>query len=304
MLDLQKLESFRMVANTRSFTRAAVELGYSQSTVTSHIQALERDVGAPLFERVRFSREIALTEIGRRTLEHAGRLLALADETSIAIHAQSDPAGLLKVCASPLLLAYRLSAILRRYQLQNPHVHLSLSSYCDPRMLGGSVLNGVADVAFVFDERIVSDRVVSESLGRERLLVVCSPEHPLAQCNAVADMGDLARHQALFIDPHCPIRAVLMGALVSAGERIERAMEVGGLAPVKQCVAATLGYTVLPLFAVERELESRELVVVPVPGFEPDLEIQMVRTARSWVSPAVRALWSMVSPGSTVASAA
>ncbi len=71
MLDLLKLETFRTVANTRSFTRASAQLGYSQSTVTAHIQSVEREVGAPLFERVRFSKEVTLTETGQRTLEYA-----------------------------------------------------------------------------------------------------------------------------------------------------------------------------------------------------------------------------------------
>jgi DNA-binding transcriptional LysR family regulator len=78
MLDLQKLETFRVVALRHNFTRAAEELGYSQSSVTGHIKALERELGAPLFLRYRFSRTVVLTEVGRRTLEYAGRLLALA----------------------------------------------------------------------------------------------------------------------------------------------------------------------------------------------------------------------------------
>jgi DNA-binding transcriptional LysR family regulator len=85
MLDLQKLKTFRVVALRHNFTRAAEELGYSQSSVTGHIKALERELGAPLFLRYRFSRTVVLTEVGQRTLEYAGRLLALADETKAAV---------------------------------------------------------------------------------------------------------------------------------------------------------------------------------------------------------------------------
>ena len=58
MLDLQHLETFRVVAVTNNFTRAAAELGYCQSTVTTHIMALERELGAPLFIRNRFSKTV------------------------------------------------------------------------------------------------------------------------------------------------------------------------------------------------------------------------------------------------------
>ncbi len=82
MLDLQKLETFRMVAVTSNFSEAATQLGYTQPTVTFHIQSLERELGVRLLERHRFSKTIAITDIGRRILEYAERLLALAAEAN------------------------------------------------------------------------------------------------------------------------------------------------------------------------------------------------------------------------------
>jgi DNA-binding transcriptional LysR family regulator len=93
MLDLKQLETFQTVARTNSFTRAAEELGYSQSSVTGHIKALERELGAPLFDRSRFSKSIALTEVGQLTLQYTARLLALAEETKAAVPLASTLAG-------------------------------------------------------------------------------------------------------------------------------------------------------------------------------------------------------------------
>jgi len=82
---LERLATFRVVASTGHFTSAAVQLGYSQATVTVHIKALESQLGVTLFERCRFSRDIVLTDAGRRALEYAGRLLALAEEAKTAL---------------------------------------------------------------------------------------------------------------------------------------------------------------------------------------------------------------------------
>jgi DNA-binding transcriptional ArsR family regulator len=82
---LERLATFRVVATAGHFTTAAVQLGYSQATVTVHIKALESQLGVTLFERCRFSRNIVLTAAGRRALEYAVRLLALADETKTAL---------------------------------------------------------------------------------------------------------------------------------------------------------------------------------------------------------------------------
>ena len=80
ILDMRQLHTFRVVAITKNFTRAAAELGCCQSTVTVHIRALERELGISLFERSRSSRRVVLTEQGTRALEYAQRLLALANE--------------------------------------------------------------------------------------------------------------------------------------------------------------------------------------------------------------------------------
>ena len=85
ILDMRQLHTFRVVAMTKNFTRAAAELGCCQSTVTVHIRALERELGISLFERSRSSKRVVLTEAGRRVLDYAQRLLALANEVQTVI---------------------------------------------------------------------------------------------------------------------------------------------------------------------------------------------------------------------------
>jgi DNA-binding transcriptional LysR family regulator len=84
-LETRQLQTFCVAARTGNFTRAAAELGYCQSTVTVHIRSLERELGAPLFERNRFSKTVILTEAGKTALEYAERLLALVNETKAVI---------------------------------------------------------------------------------------------------------------------------------------------------------------------------------------------------------------------------
>src|SRR6267154_218299 len=85
ILDMRQMHTFRVVAMTSNFTRAAAELGCCQSTVTVHIQALERELGVSLFERDRSSKRVVLTEEGKRVLEYTQRLLALANEVDAAV---------------------------------------------------------------------------------------------------------------------------------------------------------------------------------------------------------------------------
>ena len=90
------IETFSVVASTHHFTSAAIQLGYSQTTVTVHIKALEGQLGVALFERYRFSKSIILTKAGQCALEYSARLLALADEMKTAAQSlckEGDLAG-------------------------------------------------------------------------------------------------------------------------------------------------------------------------------------------------------------------
>jgi DNA-binding transcriptional LysR family regulator len=84
-LDLQKLETFRVLAKAGGFTRAGLQLGYSQSTITFHIKTLEHEFGAVLFERARFSRDVTLTEAGYSALQYAEQILGLAQEAKTVV---------------------------------------------------------------------------------------------------------------------------------------------------------------------------------------------------------------------------
>ena len=84
-MELRHLATLVKIAELGSFSAAARELGYTQSTVTMQMQALERDLDAPLFDRI--GRSVHLTENGRvavlaarKMLEEARRLrLTLAE---------------------------------------------------------------------------------------------------------------------------------------------------------------------------------------------------------------------------------
>ena len=83
--ELHHLRVFRAVALAGSFTLAASRLGYSQSTVTHQIKTLERELGASLLTRSRFSKSLELTKAGYRVLEYADLMLALAEEATVVV---------------------------------------------------------------------------------------------------------------------------------------------------------------------------------------------------------------------------
>src|SRR5262249_14299225 len=122
MMELRQLITFQAVASTLSFTRAAVLLNYAQSSVTAQIQALEEELGVPLFDRL--GKRVVLTDAGQRLVRYADRMLNLADETRGVVSGGEVRGGTLTLSAIETLCTYRLPGILRQFRDQFPHVQL------------------------------------------------------------------------------------------------------------------------------------------------------------------------------------
>ena len=98
-MDFQALESFLAVARHRNFTRAAKELGLAQPTVSRHVQRLERELGAILFERRRD--DIELSPAGERFRDYAESVLAGYRKLMLQMRKRPDTiTGELRVVAS------------------------------------------------------------------------------------------------------------------------------------------------------------------------------------------------------------
>ena len=94
-MDTQAIKTFIQVANLGSFTKAAEELRYAQSTVTMQIQRLEEELGFPLFERI--GRKSCLTPGGQNFLPKATQILRLLQEASAVTEIASHPHKLIPI---------------------------------------------------------------------------------------------------------------------------------------------------------------------------------------------------------------
>src|SRR4030095_14259909 len=102
--DLGVLSVFAVVAEERSFTKAAVRLGVSRSAVSHSMQVLEERLGLRLLART--TRAVAVTEAGQRLLSRLGPALgdigaALRDVGQL----RQTPAGVVRLIAPPIVLS-------------------------------------------------------------------------------------------------------------------------------------------------------------------------------------------------------
>lgn len=171
--ELNTLAAFAVVAQERSFTRAAVRLGVSRSAVSHSIRALEERVGLRLLART--TRSVAATEAGERLLAQLRPALediqaALADVGRF----REKPAGVVRLIAPPIVLATLLSPRLASFSREYPDVILDITAETDPHL---DLVRGRFDAGIQLGEFLEKDMVAVRVSGQQRAAIVAAPSY-------------------------------------------------------------------------------------------------------------------------------
>ena len=148
MLNLRRLQMFHAVATQRSFSAAALELSYTQSSVSEGVAALERELGVTLLDRA--SRPVRVTPAGELVLAHAEALLgqAAAIEQDLVALAQGE-VGRLRLAGFYTAWSSFLPAAVAEFGGAHPHVELEIEQLDPPAALR-RLRAGEIDLAVVY----------------------------------------------------------------------------------------------------------------------------------------------------------
>jgi DNA-binding transcriptional LysR family regulator len=148
-VELRHLAALEAVARTRSFGRAARELGYTQSAVSQQIAQLEKLVGQRLVERPGGPRPVSITEAGALLLRHADSIVAHLDAAKADMAALAEgAAGTLRVGIYQSVGARILPALLRRFHEEWPRVEVQVKEETDAADLLRLLEHGELDLTF------------------------------------------------------------------------------------------------------------------------------------------------------------
>ncbi|MCI3278865.1 LysR family transcriptional regulator [Streptomyces cylindrosporus] len=253
-MELRLLVTFEKVATVLSFTQAAAELKYAQSSVTGQIRALESSLGVELFDRL--GSRIRLTEAGERLLPYARRIIELTEEARAAATGTEEPAGSLVVGTMESLTSYRLPPLLEFFHHRYPKVRLSLRTTIGDETRQ-ALRQGTYDLGFLMEAETEHPGLESTVLAVEPLALVAAPRHALA--GREFGTADLVRQALLATEPGCAYRDLFEQELKSTGEAVDF-MEFGTIEATKRAAAAGLGVSLLPEITVAAELKDGSLV--------------------------------------------
>jgi LysR family hydrogen peroxide-inducible transcriptional activator len=252
-MELDQLRYFVMVGRWLNVTKAAEELGISQSALSRSIQKLEEELGQTLLERK--TRAVALTDAGEFLWARAQEILRLAEDTRAEMTEQKLT-GRVRVGAIPTVAPYLLPEILRRFAIAYPQASVIVQEQTTERLLK-SCTESELDLAILSTPWPVKYLEV-EPLFDEDLWLCLPTDHALVAQGTIR-LKDVEPYPFVLLDEaHC-----LSGQVLSFCRRrsqdpvvVERTSQ---LTMVQELVALGHGISFIPEMARQRDQTDRRV---------------------------------------------
>ncbi|MFI7000409.1 LysR family transcriptional regulator [Nocardia sp. NPDC050175] len=272
-VELRHLTTFSAVVDEGSFGRAASRLGYTQSTVSQHIAALERAIGGRLFDRPGGPRRVQLTPLGEVILTHAAELLAKADAMHTVVERFKAGEGRLTIGTFQSVSNTLLPVLIHRLRDEFPHCDIRLSEH-------ESEFPDLSTVDLLFYDLPVD--------GVEHIKLLDDPYHLVAPSGRFpvgpVDLSELDRAPMIAWPPDCA-QPALEQALADGGIHHEFVFRAAGNETVLSMVRAGLGSAILPRLAIHGAITDQGLSIHALRPTIAPREIYLVRQARRTPSP-------------------
>ena len=274
-MELRTVNTFLHIAELHSFSRAARELGYSQSAVSSQIAQLEAELGTPLFDRV--GKTVRLTDAGQTFQSYARTLLTTAQQAKAALQPAEEVRGTLRIALADSVCSTFLPNLLLQYHARCPEVDLVLRTSTADEMIQLLSTNEV-DLAYTLDQPILQPNLVLASNALEPVCFVAPPGHPLA-AQAAVTLEELARQEFLLTERGMSYRDALDQCMDA--HHLERGM----------------GLSFLPEYIVRTSLASGKLARLTVPDCQIAMHRQLFYHRDKWLTPQMKVFMELVQKG-------
>lgn len=288
-MEFKNLISFKIIAELKSFSKAALVLGYAQSTITFHIKQLETELGVSLFDRI--GNNIRLTNSGHILLEYTHRILSLSDEAKHAIIQNSSPSGMLRIAGISSLCANMLPPLIKKYNEAFPSVTISATTASKLQVIE-RVNDGSADIGLYMDLEIPPKDTYTAVHIENPIYFICSAKNMLYAKNPLS-IKELEGIPFIATEPQCSYRKLLTKLFTKNNIMPSIIFESENTEVIKRFVQSDLGISFLPEIAVREELAAHKLCKLNIINSIPTTYINVIHKNNQWITPAIREFFNL-----------
>lgn len=275
-MENRNLYTFKRVCELNSITKAAEQLGYAQSTVTTQIKVLENELGVKLFER--YGNTIHITNAGDKLLAYSNEIFSITDRFLDAMQEETEASGSLRIAAVDSICMTVLPNILNQFMQEYPKVNIKIVSGVADE-LKHYLADGRADIAFVLDFNTPPDELHLLLKKTVNLGFYIAANFPLKD----VCLQDLKKHKFVLTEPNCQYRKKVAEFFEKNGFEPDILMESSSTEAIIKIVASGLGITYLPELVVQENQKIKQLHVQDKKN-EDQLLLQLLMHKNKWKS--------------------
>lgn len=284
-MDINILKTFVAVCEHSGFSAAAEKLGYTQSTVSSQIKMLEKELQTVLFDR--YYHRISLTSDGIVVLGYARNILNAHEKMLTDINGCGQIDGDIRLAMSSSVANRYFGREYLGFRKQYPEIRLTITE-CGTEKMFDMLRKNEADLVFTLDSHIYESEFEICAERMERAHFVASAENRLAHIQHL-NVYDIIEEPFILTEHGMSYRRLLDEKLASSSYEIKPVLEAGNPLQICEMVAESGLLSFLPDFITDGYVKDGRLVYLPVDDCDIQVWTQLLIHKNKWRSPALDA---------------
>ena len=289
-MDLSYIKTFLHVAEVGTLTKAAEDLQYAQSTVTSQIQALEKELGYPLLERV--GRKCYLTDAGREFLAYANDIQYLLKKAQSIQKQSEDAVFTLRIGVIESLLFSTMIDLVPLFKEKYTHAELFLRIGTAAE-LTEMLRQNQLDMVYLSSGLNADSTLTCLHRQEERMVFVTDRRHPLAAQERLS-LQDIFAYPLIATEASGYCRHALHDLAASAGIEMRPAITINDIDAISLLLRDERSFSFLPECSVSRHLQNSDIAILDTAFPAPVYYSQVLLRKSQWVAPPIEHLVSLI----------
>ena len=280
-MELRNVLTFVAASKLKSFSKVADQLGYAQSTITTQIQQLERELGQPLFDRINHS--IYLTHFGEQILPLAEKMADLAQEIKLINATPKTTSGRLPITGPESVLYGGFLQLSLAFRSIYPGIQLELATASSvelPQML----LENKTDLILTLGNTDAEENLRKVYLTTSPVVWVASKNHPLASSSSIS-LDEIAREQLILTENISIYYKMVMSLFHKHALYPQPVIQIKNTRAIVDLLSSSNAVSFLPIYTLKSDTTQNLLSILKVNSPEMHINITGVVNRNKWISP-------------------
>ena len=282
-MELRNLITFIHVAELGSFTKAAQQLDYSQSTISFQIKQLEDELDCLLFERINHT--ITLTERGRELVSYAHQIRALTDEFRENLE-EEECKGHIHIVTPDSVCDDMINRSYMDFHQKYPYVSICFSTG-DSGVMLDMLDHNEADVIITLDGHIYDKDYIIAKEEQIPMHFVESSNSKFARVKNLS-IKDIINEPFILTEHGQGYRRVFDNELAKKSLEIAPILEIGRTDMITALIAQGDMLSFLPDFVTKDMIESGHLCYLDVCDMNIEIWKQLIYHKNKWMSKSLK----------------